>query len=325
MVESTIIGVAVFVSGATVLGVLIWLFKTILDQRRWSRLSKIQAEVHSKLMDRFSSNDELLTYVQTPSGRRFLESGPSPLQEEQPRTMGAPFARILWSVQIGVVLLVGGLGLLYVSTRTFEEAQEFFFIIGVRGHGARRRVHGVGRRVLRALAQAGPVRETDRTIMRNLTLSDIEQLRAEARESDVALEMDEEAFRAFYDRTARVLRAYLSRVTGDGTLADDLLQETYYRFLRARSDYESEAHRRNSLFRIASNLVRDDYRRRRGAPTVVTAADEGRSPIRRTLRGGSAERISGARWRDCGPAIASCSGWLTPRAHRTGRLRISSG
>ena len=111
--------------------------------------------------------------------------------------------------------------------------------------------------------------------MRNLTIADIEQLRAEARESDVALEMDEEAFRAFYDRTARVLRAYLSRVTGDGELADDLLQETYYRFLRARSNYESEAHRRNSLFRIASNLVRDDYRRRRGAPTVVTAADEG--------------------------------------------------
>ena len=59
----------------------IWLIRTTLEQRRWSRLSKIQAEVHSKLMDRFSSNDELLTYVQTPSGRRFLESGPSPLQE----------------------------------------------------------------------------------------------------------------------------------------------------------------------------------------------------------------------------------------------------
>ena len=110
--------------------------------------------------------------------------------------------------------------------------------------------------------------------MRDLTLADIEQLRAQASESDVALEMDEEAFRAFYDRTARVLRAYLSRVTGDRHLADDLLQETYYRFLRARSDYENEAHRRNSLFRIASNLVRDDFRRRRIAPTVVATADE---------------------------------------------------
>ena len=60
----------------------VWLIRTVLEQRRWSRLSKIQAEVHSKLMDRFSSNDELITYVQTPSGRRFLESGPSPLQQD---------------------------------------------------------------------------------------------------------------------------------------------------------------------------------------------------------------------------------------------------
>lgn len=111
--------------------------------------------------------------------------------------------------------------------------------------------------------------------MRELTLADVEQLRAEASDTAVALEMDEEAFRAFYDRTARILRAYLSRVTGDGQLADDLLQETYYRFLRARSEYESEAHRRNSLFRIASNLVRDHFRRRRTRPTLVATADEG--------------------------------------------------
>jgi RNA polymerase sigma-70 factor (ECF subfamily) len=70
--------------------------------------------------------------------------------------------------------------------------------------------------------------------MRDLTLSDIEQLRAQTRESDVVLEMDEEAFRAFYDRTARMLLGYLSRVTGDRQLADDLLQETNYRRARVK-------------------------------------------------------------------------------------------
>ena len=86
--------------------------------------------MHSKLMDR--SNDELLTHVQTPSGRRFLESGPSPLQESpSPRTIAAPFARILWSVQIGIVMLAVALGLLFVSGKTVEEAREFFFIFGV--------------------------------------------------------------------------------------------------------------------------------------------------------------------------------------------------
>jgi RNA polymerase sigma-70 factor (ECF subfamily) len=58
-----------------------------------------------------------------------------------------------------------------------------------------------------------------------------------------------------------MLWAYFARATGDSHGADDLLQEAYYRFLRARVDFESEAHRRHYLFRIASNLVRDRYRR----------------------------------------------------------------
>jgi RNA polymerase sigma-70 factor (ECF subfamily) len=99
--------------------------------------------------------------------------------------------------------------------------------------------------------------------MPDITLADIERLRAVADEAEVAFEMDEEAFRAFYERTARVLRAYLARVTGDPQLADDLLQDAYYRLLRARSGYESEAHRRNALFRIATNLARDNHRRAR--------------------------------------------------------------
>ena len=80
---------------------------------------------------------------------------------------------------------------------------------------------------------------------------------------DAALQMDEEAFRGFYGRTAAMVWAYLSKATGDRSAADDLLQETFYRFLRAKVDFESEAHRRNYVFRIATNLVRDRYRRPR--------------------------------------------------------------
>lgn len=109
--------------------------------------------------------------------------------------------------------------------------------------------------------------------MRDVTLSDIERLRAEAADDAVPLELDEEAFRGFYDRTARTLRAYLLRVTGDAVLADDLLQESYYRLLRARGPYEGEAHRRNALFRIATNLVHDARRRARKAPLLTEADD----------------------------------------------------
>ena len=110
--------------------------------------------------------------------------------------------------------------------------------------------------------------------MRDLTLTEIERLRAEDADAAVPLEMDEESFRGFYDRTARTLRAYLARVTGDAALADDLLQEAYYRFLRARSRYEGEAHRRNALFRIATNLIYDSRRRARVAPFLDASQQE---------------------------------------------------
>jgi RNA polymerase sigma-70 factor (ECF subfamily) len=75
--------------------------------------------------------------------------------------------------------------------------------------------------------------------------------------------MDEQAFQFLYARTARPLRSYLGRVSGDPALADDLLQETYYRFLRARLPAMEEAHRKNYLFRIAANLLRDHFRSKR--------------------------------------------------------------
>jgi RNA polymerase sigma-70 factor, ECF subfamily len=73
--------------------------------------------------------------------------------------------------------------------------------------------------------------------------------------------MDEAAFRAFYEETSCPLFAYLLRVSGERALAEDLLQESYCRFLSAKLSPMDEAGRRNYLFRIASNLLCDRWRR----------------------------------------------------------------
>lgn len=79
--------------------------------------------------------------------------------------------------------------------------------------------------------------------------------------------MDEEAFAAFYQRTSRQVWAYLARVSGNATLADDLLQESYVRFLTAAAPWShGEVACRAYLFRIATNLLRDHWRRPQSTP-----------------------------------------------------------
>lgn len=76
-----------------------------------------------------------------------------------------------------------------------------------------------------------------------------------------ALPMDSDAFAGFYQRSAPPLRGYLMRVSGNSALADDLLQESYLRFLCATPPEGGEVGYRRYLFRIATNLLHDHWRK----------------------------------------------------------------
>jgi hypothetical protein len=123
-------GLAAFASVGLAIGLLVWLVRTLIDYRRWSRLAKVQTDVHAKLLDRFTANDDLLAYIQSPAGSSFLQSTPIKL-DAGPRTVAAPLGRILWSVQAGLVLAAAGIGLEVVGGRVPNEAGQPLHALGV--------------------------------------------------------------------------------------------------------------------------------------------------------------------------------------------------
>jgi RNA polymerase sigma-70 factor, ECF subfamily len=97
---------------------------------------------------------------------------------------------------------------------------------------------------------------------------------------------DKEAFRGFYEWTCRPLWAYLQRFSGRRDVADDLLQESYCRFLSANLPEMDAAESRSYLFRIATNLLRDRWRRRDTVEAVSTvdSSCENNTDVRTDVR-----------------------------------------
>jgi hypothetical protein len=132
MWQNVLAGLAVFLGFGMAVGLVTWLIRTWIDYRRWSRLAKVQTDVHTKLLDRFTGNEDLLAYIQSPAGSKFLESSPITL-DAGPRSVAAPLGRILWSVQAGLVLAAAGIGLRFVSGQVGGDASQPLQVLGVLG------------------------------------------------------------------------------------------------------------------------------------------------------------------------------------------------
>jgi len=107
-----------------------WIIRSLIEYRRWTRMVKTQTEIHSRLMDRLTSSEDLLAYIQSPAGKRFLEFAPVATGGV---TASPTLGRILWSVQAGLVLGLAGVGLSYASSHIVRDAAQPFFVLGVLG------------------------------------------------------------------------------------------------------------------------------------------------------------------------------------------------
>jgi hypothetical protein len=87
------------------------LSRMYVENRRWGRIFKLQSDIHGRLIDKFTSNQELASYMETEAGRKFLEAAPIPIGIED-RRMPSAVARILTPLQAGIVMVLLGIGLL---------------------------------------------------------------------------------------------------------------------------------------------------------------------------------------------------------------------
>jgi hypothetical protein len=114
----------------TITAGVLWLVRTAIEQRRWQRSMRAQTELNTKLIDRFSSSEELLAYLQSPAGKALIEPAALPQASPRPMPMNAPLTRIFWSLQSGIVVGTLGTGLIFVSrgVATAEFAQILYGI-----------------------------------------------------------------------------------------------------------------------------------------------------------------------------------------------------
>jgi hypothetical protein len=124
-------GISIFAVMAMVIGGLVWLIRTLLEHRRWSRVSRVQTDIYNKLLDRFTSHEDLLRYVQSAAGKDFIQGAIAPISTGTPSPVSAPVSRILWSAQVGVILFAIGAGLQLVSGRLHADVSASVSTLGV--------------------------------------------------------------------------------------------------------------------------------------------------------------------------------------------------
>jgi hypothetical protein len=89
----------------------------IISGLRRYKIAKLQAEVQTRLLDRFASSQDLLAFSQTEPGKQMLES----LRVER----STAYSRIIVTVQSSIVMLLLGGAMFFLRSRVFDAAEEF--------------------------------------------------------------------------------------------------------------------------------------------------------------------------------------------------------
>ena len=91
---------------------LVWIIRIFVDSRRWNRTFKQQSEIHGRLIEKLGTSQELVAYMETEAGKRFLMNSPNAAGPEFGQRMPNTVSRVLTSLSTGIVVALLGVGFL---------------------------------------------------------------------------------------------------------------------------------------------------------------------------------------------------------------------
>ncbi|HZT76913.1 MAG TPA: hypothetical protein VFA27_09660 [Vicinamibacterales bacterium] len=108
---------------------LVYLARTLIEYRRWTRAVKLQTDAQTRIIDRLTAAGDVMAYLQSPAAERAMV-----LTADLPDARSgvrSPVSRILWSVQVGIVLALAGTGLWIGAPRAMEELADAIRIVAI--------------------------------------------------------------------------------------------------------------------------------------------------------------------------------------------------
>lgn len=94
------------------LAALVWVIYIVFQNRHWNRTFKQQSEIHGRLIEKLGTSQELVAYMETEAGKRFLMASPIAAGPEFGQHMPNTVSRVLTSLSTGIVLALLGIGFL---------------------------------------------------------------------------------------------------------------------------------------------------------------------------------------------------------------------
>ncbi len=93
---------------------MVWVIRLFVESHRWNRTFRMQTDMQSRLIDKFGSSQDLVAYMQSDAGRNFFLAPPSGSDADSFQRMPNAVARVLTPLQVGIVLTLLGVGLLFL-------------------------------------------------------------------------------------------------------------------------------------------------------------------------------------------------------------------